>query len=180
MTELGFDFWYTLILLVGMTVLLTTEKLEVEVTVLGTLFLMLLGGVMDTADAFSGFANEGVITIAAMFVVAGALNTTGILRNVSHHLFGRKKNSVAAKLSRLLLPVGALSAFVNNTPVVALLIPVVRNWAEKYGYPVSKFLMPISFAAILGGMCTLIGTSTNLIINGWLVAGGHHAGLGIF
>ncbi|MFQ5583687.1 MAG: SLC13 family permease, partial [Calditrichia bacterium] len=80
--------------------------------------------------------------------------------------------SVSKKLARILFPVSGISAFMNNTPVVAVLIPAVRSWTEKNHFAPSKFLIPISYAAILGGMCTLIGTSTNLIIHGLMLSYG--------
>lgn len=166
-------------LMLAMTILLVSEWLEVEVTLFSTLILLIAGEVITLEKAFSGFSNPGVLTIAMMFIMAGALNNTGILRQINHIFFGREQSHISRTQLRILFPVAALSAFINNTPVVALLIPAVRSWAERYNRALSKYLMPISFAAILGGMCTLIGTSTNLIIHGMMIEAGM-PGLGLF
>lgn len=177
--DLGFDFWYTAILMIAMTVLLVTERIEVEITLFSTLALLIVGDVITLEQAFQGFSNVGMLTIAMLFVLAGALNNTGMLRQASQAVFGRERTSTSRKLLRILFPVSAMSAFVNNTPVVALLIPAIRSWAERHDYALSSFLMPLSFAAILGGMCTLIGTSTNLIVHGLMIEHGLE-GMGLF
>ena len=174
-----FAFWYTLVLLVGMSVLLVRERIPAEIILFGTLLLLILGKVVTIKEAFSGFSNEGMLTIAMLFIVAGAMHTTGALGQINHLVFGKNRSSVPAKLIRILIPVSAVSAFINNTPVVAVMIPAVRSWTEKFRYSPSKFLIPISYAAILGGMCTLIGTSTNLIVHGLLLENGQQ-GFGFF
>jgi len=136
-------------------------------------------GILPAADALAGFANAGVITIAALFVVAAGLRDTGVLQIVSQSLLGRP-GSVLSAQNRLVWPTALASAFMNNTPLVAILLPAVDDWARRQRLSVSKLLMPLSFAAILGGACTLIGTSSNLIVNGWLIAETGHPGLGLF
>ncbi|NIV71344.1 SLC13 family permease, partial [Candidatus Saccharibacteria bacterium] len=177
--ELGFEFWYTAALLIVMTVLLVTERFEIEVVMFSVLLLLVLGDVITLQDAFSGFSNVGMLTIAMLFVIAGALNNTGVLRKVSDVIFGEKNNGVGRKLIRILFPVSAISAFMNNTPVVAMLIPIIRSWTERQQQFPSKYLIPISYAAILGGTCTLIGTSTNLIVHGLMLQHGLQ-GIGLF
>lgn len=149
-----------LVLLAGMIVLLTT-------------------GVLTPAQAVAGFANEGMLTVAALYVVVAGLRETGAMSGAVQGLFGRTRNIVTAQL-RMMLPVMATSAFINNTPVVAAFIPLVTDWARKFGISPSKLMLPLSYAAILGGTCTLIGTSTNLIINGLLVANPAERGLAFF
>jgi di/tricarboxylate transporter len=153
---MSFEIWYTAALLLIMSLFLVWEWIEVEVTLFAVLLLLVIGKVITLRDAFAGFANEGMITIAFLFVVVGALNNSGMIRHLNPFIFGDPGGSVPKKLLRLLLPIAAISAFMNNTPVVAVMIP-------------SKYLIPISFAAILGGMCTLIGTSTNLIVHGLMI-----------
>ena len=136
-------------------------------------------GVLTAADALSGLSNEGVVTIAALFVVAAGLGDTGALNSLIRRFLGTG-NSLRAAQNRLLWPTAILSGFLNNTPLVAMLLPVTHDWAKHNGISVSQLLMPLSFAAILGGACTLIGTSTNLIVNGWLINEMNGPGLGMF
>ncbi|MFZ0389859.1 MAG: SLC13 family permease [Calditrichia bacterium] len=155
-----------------MSVALVLERLESEIVIFGTLILLMVGQVITVEEAFAGFSNTGVLTIALLFVVAGSLQTTGALNYLSPLVFGNQAGRIRRKLGRILLPVAAISAFMNNTPIVALFIPAVRSWTERHNHAASHFLIPLSYAAILGGMCTLIGTSTNLIIHGLLIEHG--------
>ena len=170
---------YTLLLLIIMSIVLVKEWLETEIVIFSTLILLMIGDVISVKEAFSGCSNEGMLTIGLLFVVAGALQTTGALSIFSNFLFGKSQTSITKKLLRILFPISSISAFLNNTPVVAILIPAVHQWTEKNNYAISKFLIPISYAAILGGMCTLIGTCTNLIVHGLLIENGQQ-GFGFF
>ncbi len=165
---MNWEIWLTASLLILMSIFLVLERIEIEILLLGTLLILMLCGIVPPTEAFSGFANEGVITIAMLFVVVGAISNSGLLSKLESILLGKAPGSIALKTLRMMLPVAFVSAFINNTPVVAMLIPIIRSWTEKYGVPVSKFLIPLSYAAILGGMCTLIGTSTNLVIFGMM------------
>jgi di/tricarboxylate transporter len=133
----------------------------------GVVFLMLFG-VLSVDDALAGFSNEGVATVAILYVVAYALSATGVVSWMSQSVLGRPKTIRAAQL-RLMLPVALFSSVLNNTPVVAMMVPAVSDWARRMKIPASQLMMPLSFAAIIGGVCTLIGTSTNLVINGMLI-----------
>lgn len=166
-----FNFWYTSILLVLMTVVLVREYIEADLAVFSVLLLFICGGVIDLKEAFAGFSNHGMLTVGFLFIIAGALQRTGVLNRLGDSLLG-KEGKISRKLLRLLPPVSALSAFFNNTPIVAMLIPAVRSWAKKNQQPVSKYLIPLSYAAILGGTCTLIGTSTNLVVHGLMLENG--------
>ncbi len=114
------------------------------------------------------FGNEGVLTVAVLFIVAAGLTETGGLQIVTERLLGLPRHTTSAQ-ARLMLPVLGVSAFLNNTPVVAMFIPVVNTWCKKTGISPSKLFIPLSYAAILGGVCTLIGTSTNLVVQAQLV-----------
>jgi di/tricarboxylate transporter len=116
----------------------------------------------------ANFGNEGVLTVAALFVVAAGLTETGGMSLVTDRLLGRPTSELSAQI-RLIFPVAGMSAFLNNTPVVAVFIPVINDWGKKTGISPSKLLLPLSYAAILGGVCTLIGTSTNLVVQAMLV-----------
>ncbi len=170
---MDFSFWYTLAILLVMSVFLVKEWLETEITIFAALVLLLAGKVVTVKEAFSGFSNVGVLSIGLLFVVAGAIQNTGALAFFTEKIFGDHRGSITGKLFRILFPISAVSAFLNNTPIVAMLIPTVRSWTDKTNFAPSKFLIPVSYAAILGGMCTLIGTSTNLIVHGLLIENGH-------
>jgi len=132
---------------------------------MGGSLLVGIAGVITPAEVFSGFVNPGTLTIAALFVVAAAMRETGALDTVGAWIFGRARTEKVG-LVRMAAPVAAMSAFFNNTPIVAMLMPVVSDWCRKHGISPSRMLMPLSFMAILGGTCTLIGTSTTLAIDG--------------
>lgn len=136
-------------------------------------------GVITPKEALAGFANGGMLTVAALFVVAAGMRDTGILDYVGHGFLGpaRSLNQAFFRLSGLVLP---LSAFLNNTPIVAMLMPVVIDWCRRNSISPSKLLIPLSFLTILGGTCTLIGTSTNLVISGLMEESSIGRGLGLF
>ena len=138
------------------------------VVVLLTLGLFSDGKLPGPREVAGLFGNEGLLTVGALFVVAAGLTETGALNLVTERLLGRPASMVSAQL-RLMLPVTAFSAFLNNTPVVAMFTPVVHDWTKRSGLSPSKLFMPLSYAAILGGTCTLVGTSTNLVVRGLMV-----------
>jgi di/tricarboxylate transporter len=176
---MSFEFWYTLIIFILMIIFIIREIVETEIVMFSTVILLLVGKVITIEQAFIGFSNVGMLTIGLLFVIAGALHYSGAIAQLNNFIFGRNKSVITKKLFRILFPVATVSAFMNNTPVVAILIPAIRSWAERTNFSPSKFLIPVSYAAILGGMCTLIGTSTNLIIYGLMIDFGME-GLGLF
>lgn len=165
---MSLDAWLTLATVLGCLSVLITTRIGPDLVFMAGLAFLLLTGVLDTRTAFSGFANAGMLTVAVMYIVAAGLRETGSLHLIVKYLFGRPK-SVAGAQSRMVLPVTAMSAFLNNTPVVATFLPAVMDWAKQLRISISKLAMPLSFAAILGGMCTLVGTSTNLVVHGMLL-----------
>ena len=170
--------WLTLAVVAGTVVLLARDTVPPALAVLGADILLLLAGVIDTDAAFAGFSNPAPITVAALLVVAAAVEKTGALQPLVAAALRRGDGS-RRELARLLVPIAAASAFLNNTPIVAMLAPQVADWAEKRGKAASLYLMPISFATVLGGVVTLIGTSTNLVASGLMVEAGM-APLGMF
>jgi di/tricarboxylate transporter len=170
--------WIALGVVVGVFVLLASGRHPPHHVLLAGLAVLLVGGIVDPGTAFAGFGNAGVITIAVLFVVAGGLRQTGALTYVVQRALGRPRSAGSAQ-ARLVPPVLLGSAFLNNTPLVAMLMPVVMDWCKTVGIRPSKLLLPLSYIAILGGLCTLIGTSTNLVVDGLLRAGGYE-GLGLF
>jgi di/tricarboxylate transporter len=175
------DAWITLAVVAASLVLLVRDMLSPAVVLLGGVITLVVTGVLDAEAAFSGFANPAPITVAALYVLARAVEVTGALDPLLSRLLGtgEQRLSIRALLSRLLVPVAGASAFLNNTPIVAMTAPQVATWAEQRGRSAAPLLMPLSFAAILGGVVTSIGTSTNLVISGLLVDRGQPP-LGLF
>ena len=166
-----FDAWITIAVLAVVFALLAKTRIGPDLILMAGLTALLFAGVLDPAEAFSGFSNEGIIIIGILFVVATGLQESGGIWLVVSRILGRTRSVVAAQ-ARIMLPVAVLSGFLNNTPIVAMLLPAVSDWAKKNQLPLSKLLIPLSYASILGGMCTLVGTSTNLIVNGLLIKEG--------
>ncbi len=170
--------WLTLAVVAATVLALVRDLLSPAVAVLGGVVALLVTGVIAPAEAFAGFSNPAPLTVAALYVLAAAVERTGTLQPLMEAMLGRTRGGRAA-LGRLLLPTAAVSAFLNNTPIVAMLAPQVGAWAERRGQSASRFLMPLSFATILGGVVTLIGTSTNLLVSGLLEASGREP-IGMF
>jgi di/tricarboxylate transporter len=145
---------------------------------LAAVVLLAAIGILTPEEAFAGFANTGMLTVAALFVVAAGLRDTGILDYVGQKTLGsaRTLSAVSLRLTGLILP---LSGFLNNTPIVAMLMPVVVDWCRRNDVSPSKLLIPLSYLTILGGTCTLIGTSTNLVVSG-LMVDSDLGGIGLF
>lgn len=167
----------TLLVLVGAVALFVTEKLPVDVVAMLVLASLLVLGLVTPTEALSGFSSEATITVAAMFVLSAGLAHTGALASLGR-LFGRVKNGFLFMLL-LMLVVGPISAFVNNTAAVAVLLPLVLAASTANQQSPSQILIPMSYAAQMGGVCTLIGTSTNLLVNSMAKDLGH-PGFGLF
>ena len=161
------DALFTLIILLLMLVALVTELYAPDVTLFSALGVLLVGGVLTPAEALSGFSNKGLLTVASLFVVAYSAQSSGVLGIFASRLMGDGRGPRSSML-RMMIPVTSFSAFLNNTPIVAMFIPAVREWALQRNLSPSKFLIPLSYASIFGGVCTLIGTSTNLVVHGLL------------
>lgn len=170
--------WVATGVVAAVFVLLAIARHPPYLVLLGGLAVLLVAGVVEAPAAFGGFANEGLVTVAVLSVVAAGLSQTGALAYLVQRALGRPESAAQAQ-RRLVAPVVVGSAFLNNTPLVAMLMPAVMDWCKAARIPASKVLLPLSYLAILGGLCTLIGTSTNLVVNGLLVAAGAPA-LGLF
>ncbi len=157
------DLWLTLAVLAGALYLFVTEKLPVDVVALLVLCSLLVLGLVSPREALSGFSNQATLTVAAMFVLSAGLQRSGALRTLGE-LLARIKLPWLFALVMMTL-VGGISAFVNNTAAVAVFLPLVIAAATARRWAPSKFLIPLSFAAQFGGVCTLMGTSTNLLVD---------------
>lgn len=159
---------FTLGLVVILFLVLTLTTLPCDLVLIGGALILLVAGVITPTEALAGFGNEGMITVGVLFVVGAGIRETGGVDWIASRLFGRAK-TVTGAIARLVIPTMTLSAFMNNTPLVAMLIPAVNDLARIQRIAASKLMIPLSYAAILGGTCTLIGTSTNLVVQGLLV-----------
>jgi len=184
------DAWVTLGVVGLVLGLLIYTRRAPDVILMGGLTLLLVVpihegdawrlGVIGPSEALAGLSNPGLVTVAVLFIVVAGLRESGGIAWIAQRLLGRPRSLWIAQ-ARVSAPVLGLSAFLNNTPVVAMMIPAVGDWAKRIGQSPSKLLLPLSYAAILGGTCTLIGTSTNLVVNGLLIEHfGPGASLGMF
>lgn len=167
--------WAAIGTIVLMVVTLVRGQAGPDTALIGGLFAMMTLGLFadegmfpTVAELLRGYGNEGVVTIAVLLVVAEGLRRTGAMNVLAEPLLGRPR-SVRQAQARLMFPVAGLSAFLNNTPIVAMFIPVVREWCKRTGISPSKLYIPLSYAAIMGGTCTLIGTSTNVFVDGMVL-----------
>ena len=156
-------------LLIVAVILFATEKISVDLVTLGLLCVLVLSGVITSGEAFAGFGNEVIVMLGSIFIIGAALRETGVLDSMGHVLArttgGRPKRVVAGMMGT----VGAVSAFMNNTTVTAMFLGPVIALARRLNIPPSRLLMPLAFSSILGGTCTLIGTSTNVAVSGAMV-----------
>lgn len=166
--------WEIPFVLIVIFIMMATLFLEVarpDLIVFGTLMLFLITGVLSSEEALQGFANEGMLTVALLFIIAGAIQKSGIFDRMLAFLLG-SGSSPRGAMFKMMAPVAGMSAFLNNTPIVAAFTPSVRKWCEDRNISPSKFLIPLSYITILGGTITLMGTSTNLIVHGMLLEEG--------
>lgn len=157
--------WFSLGLAGLALLLMSIGRLGPHLVMLGVMIVLSATGIIDSEQALSGFSNDGLITVVALFVVAAGIHHSGGVDLLVQHLL-RSPRSVRSAQARIALPISLLSGFLNNTPVVATMIPAVHAWSRKIGISPSKLMIPLSYSAILGGTLTLIGTSTNLVVNG--------------
>ena len=162
--------WHTIyvgITLLSMTIILLAGKAGSEWVMVVTLTFIILSGVISVQEGLSGFGSEGALTVVALLVVASGISHAGSLEWYLTKFLGRPKKISSAQL-RIMVPITFLSSFLNNTPLVVLMMPIVQKWSDHVGISQKQLLIPLTFSAVLGGTCTLIGTSTNLVVYGLL------------
>jgi di/tricarboxylate transporter len=174
---MNLDAWITLIVAVATLVLLASDRFSPALVMAGSVTALLVVGVIDQEGALVGFSNDAPITVAALYILAGAVKITGALEQITERVLGGNgqegQGESRRTLARILYPSMSASAFIANTPLVAMIAPRVLTWARRTGRPASRYLMPLSYAIIFGGCITLIGTSTNLVVSGLLRQFGH-------
>lgn len=134
--------------------------------------ILMATGIISDKEVLAGFSNKGMITIGVLFVVSEGIRQSGILNRLAQTYLPRKRRRMTSLIPQIMLPVSVLSAFLNNTPVVIIFAPIIKKWSETLNLSSKKFLIPLSYATIFGGMCTLIGTSTNLVVHGLILENG--------
>lgn len=157
---------YTAIAIVlGTTGALIFTRVAPDVVMVGALTVLMALNILSPEQALAGFSNPGLITVAVLFAVVAGLRDTGSIQSFGLRLLGHPKSTAGAQI-RLMIPAGTMSAVLNNTPIVAVMVPLVEEWCKRHRLSVSKLMIPLSYATIFGGTCTLIGTSTNLVVAG--------------
>ena len=159
---------FVLIVIVGMVSALLFEVARPDMIVFSALVVLLLSGILTTEEALRGFSNPGMLTIALLFIVVGTVQKHGLIDQMMIGWLNKGK-SLKGSLFRIFLPLPLFSAFLNNTPIVVTLTPLLKKWCEERNIAPSKVLIPLSYVTILGGTITLMGTSTNLVIHGMLI-----------
>lgn len=159
---------FTLTVIALSVITLVVDRFKASMVFLVALATLLLGGVLSTSTVLEGLTNTSILTIFLLIIITAAVNEHFSLGLVLDKIFGKTKTA-GGFILKMSLGVASISAFMNNTPVVAVMMPYVHQWGKRHNINPSKLLMPLSFAAIAGGMITLIGTSTNLVLNGLLI-----------
>ena len=167
------EIWIVLTGLCLMVGLLIADRLRPGLVLFSIVVLFMCAGIVTPEEVLAGFGNKGVITVALLFLVSEGVRRSDALGHLVERLLPEKKSmTIRRGYARILPTIASVSAFLNNTPVVVVFIPIIKQWASRTGLPLRKFLIPLSYAAILGGMCTLIGTSTNLVVHGMMLEAG--------
>lgn len=170
---LGYEKYVVLASLVFMVWMLLKDRMRAGMVLFSIVVLFLLLGIISPSEALAGFSNRGMITVALLFLVSEGVRRSDALGAIMRSIFPSKRRSTVRRGELYIMAVVATaSTMLNNTPIVVIFIPHVKAWARRVGLPLKKFLIPLSYAAILGGLCTLIGTSTNLVVHGLMLSAG--------
>ncbi len=152
---------------------LVLDKMRPGFTLFACAIIFMMAGIITPEELIAGFSSKQMITVAMLFLIGEGVRQSGSLTYLVRHMLPEKGRNVGRLLGRLLPIITAISMFINNTAVVIIFAPIIKRWAERVDIPVTKFLIPLSYATIFGGVCTLIGTSTNLVVNGLMIDAGY-------
>ncbi len=171
---------YIVLTVVVLTIIaLAKEIMRPGLVFFSSAIVLMSTGIITDQELLAGFSNKGMITVGVLFLVSEGIRQSGILERLAQTYLPRKRGKLIWLIPRIMLPVSVLSGFLNNTPVVIIFAPIIKKWSEKLNLSYKKFLIPLSFATIFGGTCTLIGTSTNLVVHGLIIENGY-PGFGMF
>ncbi|MFR1988015.1 MAG: SLC13 family permease, partial [Prevotellamassilia sp.] len=170
---------FVLLVLFFIILALIKDRMRPGLVLLSGAVVFLCAGILTPKELLEGFSNKGMMTVALLFLVSEGVRRSGLLETLLRNLLPKGKTGITAVQIRMLPIVSLISAFLNNTPVVVIFAPMIKRWAEKHRLAPTKLLIPLSYATILGGVCTLIGTSTNLVIHGMVIEAGY-SGFGMF
>jgi di/tricarboxylate transporter len=174
-----FEGYIVIVAVIGMIIALIKDSMRPGLVFFTVATLFMVSGIISPQELVAGFSNKGMLTVAVLFLVSEGVRYSGILNKIASFILPKKEKPLPEMLLRIMLPISTISAFLNNTPVVVIFAPIIKRWAEKLKITPQKFLIPLSYATIFGGMCTLIGTSTNLMVNGMMTENGIKS-LGMF
>ena len=162
------------VIILIMIVALVKEVMRPGLILFSAIIILMIFGSINATEALAGFSNKGMMTVAILFVVSEGVRQSGALNKLATTFLPKRRGNVRLLFFRLMFPISFMSAFLNNTPIVIIFAPIVKKWAENLNLSAQKFLIPLSYATILGGVCTLIGTSTNLVVHGLMLDNGFH------
>ncbi|MDD4225543.1 MAG: SLC13 family permease [Mariniphaga sp.] len=168
-----FEAWIVLTVLLFLVIAFLMEAMRPGLILLSGAVIFMATGIITDRELIAGFSNDGLVTIAVLFLVNEGIKQSGLMTRLARAYLPRKKNPMTFLLPRLMVPVAFFSAFLNNLPIVVNFAPILIRWAEIMKLSYKKFLIPLSYAAIFGGMCTLIGTSSNLVVHGLMLDTGN-------
>jgi len=176
---MNFEIIFVLSGLALMVFALIKDYMRPGLTLFSVVVLFLCAGILTPKEMLEGFSNKGMITVALLFLVSEGIRQSGLLSQIFSKVLPKGETTVMGSQARLLPLIAGMSAFLNNTPMVVIFAPIIKRWAQNVKLPPTKFLIPLTFAVSLGGICTLIGTSTNLVVNGMIMEAGYE-GLSMF
>ncbi len=171
---MGGESIFVVVVICIMVVVLLMDKMRPGITLMSAAVIFMAAGVISADELIAGFSNKGVVTVAMLFLVSEGVRRSGALALFVSKVFpANSTGGISSIMVRILPSIAALSAFLNNTAVVVMFAPIIKRWAEKVGISPKKLLIPLSYATILGGLCTLMGTSTNLVVHGMMIESGY-------
>ncbi len=170
---MNFEILFVLFALVGMLAALIWDGMRPGMILLTVVVLFLCAGILTPREMLEGFSNKGMITVGLLFLVSEGVRQSGALGELIKRLLPQGETTILKAQVRMLPSIAFVSAFLNNTPVVVIFAPIIKRWAQTVNLPATKFLIPLSYVTILGGICTLIGTSTNLVVHGMVLDAGY-------